>query len=172
LILTDVDLPEDALLPETGARIPSDPRVWSIVTGAVYTGIAAAARDFAVNYARERRPTALSGPIAELQSVQHRIAEIELLLLQSRALLYNTAEAWLAHPEQQEKLAWQLAAAKYTATNNAIKVTDLALRVVGSAGLSRALPLERYFRDVRAGLGNPPMDDVALTTIGRAALGL
>lgn len=172
LCLTDVDLPADALLPEAGARIPSDPRVWSLVTGAVYIGIAVAARDFAVTYARERRPNALAGPIAELQTVQHRIAEIELLLLQARTLLYSTAEAWLAHPEQQEKLAWQLAAAKYTATNNAIKVTDLALRVVGSAGLSRALPLERYFRDVRAGLGNPPMDDVALTTIGRAALGL
>lgn len=172
LVLTDVDLPADALLPETGARIPSDPRIWGIVTGAVYTGIAFAARDFAVNYARERRPNSLPGPIAELQTIQHRVAEIELLLLQARSVLYNTAEAWLAHPEQQDKIAWQLAAAKYLATNNAIKVTDLALRVVGSAGLARALPLERYFRDVRAGLGNPPMDDVALTTIGRAALGV
>lgn len=172
LVLTDVELPDDALLPEAGARIPSDPRIWGIVTGAVYTGIAFAARDFAVNYARERRPNSLPGPIAELQTIQHRVAEIELLLLQARAVLYNAAEAWLAHPDQQEKLAWQLAAAKYLATNHAIKVTDLALRVVGSAGLARALPLERYFRDVRAGLGNPPMDDVALTTIGRAALGV
>lgn len=172
LVLTDVHLPDEALLPEAGARIPSDPRVWGIVTGAVYTGIAFAARDFAVNYARERRPNSLPGPIAELQTVQHRVAEIELLLLQARAVLYNAAEAWLAHPDQQDKIAWQLAAAKYLATNNAIKVTDLALRVVGSVGLTRALPLERYFRDVRAGLGNPPMDDVALTTIGRAALGV
>jgi len=172
LVLADVELPEEALLPEAGARIPSDPRIWGIVTGAVYTGIAAAARDFAVTYAKERRPSALPGPIAELQTVQHRIAEIELLLLQSRMILYSVAEAWLAQPEQHAQLVWQLAAAKYTATNNAIKVTDLALRVVGSAGLARSLPLERYFRDVRAGLGNPPMDDVALTAIGRAALGL
>lgn len=172
LVLTDVELPDEALLPEAGARIPSDPRIWGIVTGAVYTGIAFAARDFAVNYARERRPNSLPGPIAELQTIQHRVAEMELLLLQARAVLYNAAEAWLAHPDQQDKLAWQLAAAKYLATNHAIKVTDLALRVVGSAGLARALPLERYFRDVRAGLGNPPMDDVALTTIGRAALGV
>ena len=172
LVLTDVELPDEALLPEAGARIPSDPRIWGIVTGAVYTGIAFAARDFAVNYARERRPNSLPGPIAELQTVQHRVAEIELLLLQARAVLYNAAEAWLAHPDQQDNLAWQLAAAKYLATNHAIKVTDLALRVVGSAGLARSLPLERYFRDVRAGLGNPPMDDVALTTIGRAALGV
>ncbi|MEI7770641.1 MAG: acyl-CoA dehydrogenase family protein [Chloroflexales bacterium] len=172
VVLEGVELPDEALLPDEGARLAGDPRIWAIVTGAVYTGIAAAARDFTVQFARERRPNGLPGPIAELQTVQHRVAEIELLLLQSRAVLYGAGEAWLAHPEHHDALAWQLAAAKYLATNNAIKVTDLALRVVGLAGLSRALPLERYFRDVRAGLGHPPMDDAALTAIGRAALGL
>ena len=126
----------------------------------------------AVDYARTRRPNGMSGPIAELQTVQHRIAEIELLLLQTRSVLYGTAEAWQEHPEYHDTIAWQLAAVKYLATNNAIRVTDLALRIVGSAGLARRLPLERYFRDVRAGLGHPPMDDAALTLIGKTALGI
>ncbi len=56
-------------------------------------------------------------------------------------------------------------------TNNAIGITDQALRVVGAVGLQRQHPLERYFRDVRAGLGNPPLDDVAVGMIGRAVLG-
>lgn len=172
LILESVELPADAVLTSDGPQIPSDPRIWGIVTGAVYTGVATAARDFAVKYARERKPSGMAGPIAELQTVQHRIAEIEILLLQSRSILYDTAEAWLAHPQQHNTLGWQVAAAKYLATNNAIKVTDLALRVVGSAGLARTSPLERYFRDVRAGLGHPPMDDAALTQIGQAALGV
>lgn len=173
IVLENVDVPHDALLPGDGERSAAvDPRGWSVVTAAVYTGIAAAARDFAVEYARTRRPNGMAGPIAELQTIQHRIAEIELLLLQSRSVLYGTAEAWQAHPECHDAIAWQLAAVKYLATNNAIKVTDLALRTVGSAGLARALPLERYFRDARAGLGHPPMDDAALTQIGKAALGL
>jgi alkylation response protein AidB-like acyl-CoA dehydrogenase len=173
LVLEDVDVPLAALLPDTGDRSAAvDPRGWAVVTAAVYTGIASAARDYAVAYARSRRPNGMPGPIAELQTVQHRIAEIELLLLQSRSVLYGTAEAWEAHPDRHDSIAWQLAAVKYLATNNAIRVTDLALRVVGSAGLARGLPLERYFRDVRAGLGHPPMDDAALTQIGRAALGL
>jgi len=173
IVLEHVDLPFEALLPDDGERSAAvDPRGWSIVTAAVYTGIATAARDFAVEYARTRRPNGMAGPIAELQTIQHRIAEIELLLLQSRSVLYGTAEAWQAYPECGDALAWQLAAVKYLATNNAIKVTDLALRVVGAAGLARALPLERYVRDVRAGLGHPPMDDAALTQIGKAALGL
>jgi alkylation response protein AidB-like acyl-CoA dehydrogenase len=173
IVLEDVFLPPEALLPEDGSRgAPADPRGWAVVTAAVYTGIATAARDYAVAYARHRRPNGMNGPIAELQTVQHRVAEIELLLLQSRSVIYGTAEAWEAYPEQRDAIAWQLAASKYLATNNAIRITDLALRVVGSAGLARSQPLERYFRDVRAGLGHPPMDDAALTQIGKTALGI
>ena len=141
--------------------------------GAVYTGIAVAARDFAVDFARGRRPSGQAGAsIAQYQAIQHRVAEMDILLLQSRSILYGTAEAWVERPDCRDAIAWQVLASKYLATNNAIRITDLALRVVGSAGLFRGLPLERYFRDVRAGLGNPPMDDIALTQIGKAALGL
>ncbi len=173
IVLEDVLVPEDARLP--GEEVPGvgDPRIWTVVSGAVYTGIAVAARDFAIEFARGRRPSGQQGAsIAEYQAVQHRVAEMEMLILQSRSLVYGTAEAWVERPELRESLAWQVNAAKYVATNNAIRVTDLALRVVGSAGLTRGLPLERYFRDVRAGLGNPPMDDIALNLIGKAALGL
>jgi len=144
-----------------------------VVSGAVYMGVAVAARDFAVDFARGRRPGGLQeASIAEYQKVQHHVAEMDMLLLQARAIVYGTAEAWVERPELRNQLAWQINAAKYIATNNAIRITDLALRVVGSAGLSRTLPLERYFRDARAGLGNPPMDDIALTLMGKSALGL
>jgi alkylation response protein AidB-like acyl-CoA dehydrogenase len=139
---------------------------------AVYLGIAQAARDFAVNYAQTRVPTGLGKPIAELPNVQARVAEMELLLLQARTLLYATARDWQNQPAEREAMGWRFAAAKYTVTNHAITITDQALRVVGSVGLQRKHPLERYFRDVRAGLGNPPMDDVALSMIGKHALGL
>ena len=63
-------------------------------------------------------------------------------------------------------------AAKYTVTNTALRVTDLALRVAGSAGLFSGSPLQRYFRDARTALGHPPMEDAVLTLIGKTALGL
>ena len=147
---------------------------WNLLTSAVYLGVAQAARDYAVRFAQERVPSGLGAPIATLQTVQHRIAQIDILLLQARSVLYGTIEAWAAAstPEDRQRIGWQFSAAKYTVTNHAIQITDQALRVVGSAGLKRSEPLERYFRDVRAGLGNPPMDDVALTTIGKQALGI
>src|SRR3712207_8868154 len=46
----------------------------------------------------------MTGPIAELQTVQHRIAEIELLLLQARTLFYDTAERWERCPEERDAL--------------------------------------------------------------------
>lgn len=172
VLFDDVFVPDKYRLPQSPRLPASQVNGWTLLGSAVYLGVAQAARDFAVQFAKDRVPAGLGKPIAELQTVQHRIAQIDLLLLQSRSVLYGTAELWDKHPQHREHIGWQFAAAKYTVTNNAIEITDLALRVVGSVGLQRKHPLERYFRDVRAGLGNPPMDDVALTLIGKHALGL
>ena len=172
VVFANVFVPDEYHLPQQRALPGAQGSDWSLLGSAVYLGIAQAARDFAVEFAKTRVPSGLGTPIADLQTVQHRIAQIEILLAQARSLLYMTAETWAGQPDQRDSMGWQMAAAKYTVTNHAIAVTDQALRVVGSVGLQRSLPLERYFRDVRAGLGNPPMDDVALTLIGKSALGL
>jgi alkylation response protein AidB-like acyl-CoA dehydrogenase len=173
LVLEDVEVPLDSLVPDAGSSLPGDGRDWGTFAGsAVFLGLARAARDCAIAYAKERRPNGLAGPIAELPTVQHRIAEIELLLLQARTLFYDTAERWQRFPDEREALGWRLAAVKYTVSNHSIRIGDLALRVTGSAGLARALPLERIFRDLRVSVGQPPIDDAALTIVGRAALGL
>jgi alkylation response protein AidB-like acyl-CoA dehydrogenase len=173
IIFENVDVPLDALLPGEVSGLPSGGLGWwTFPSAAVYLGIAGAARDYAVDYAKHRKPNGMTSSIAELPNIQRLIAEIELLLMQARSVLYETAEAWNRDPDGRDDLAVQLAAIKYLSTNYAIQITDLALRVVGSVGLSRSNPLERYFRDARTGLGHPPMDDAALATIGKSALGL
>lgn len=173
VIFTNVEVPLDALVRVDGSSVPGDGNGWSAFGGgAVFLGIAQAARDEAVRFAQTRRPNGMAGPIAELQTIQHRIAAMELDLLQARTLLYATAEWWIARPEERGERAWRLAAAKNTVTNAAIRVTDEALRVAGSAGLAATSPLQRYFRDARTSIGQPPIEDIALTLIGKAALGL
>lgn len=173
VIFDQVVVPDSQRLPQAPGLPAGDLGPWNLIGSAVYLGIATAARDFAVDFAKNRRPTAQGGKsIAELQTVQHRVAQMDLLLLEANSVLYGTAELAERCPEDRKTFGWRFAASKYVATNNAIAVTDLALRVVGSVGLFRSHPLERYFRDVRAGTGNPPMDDVALTIIGKAALGV
>ena len=172
VVFERVVVPDPARLPAPSGPPASQVTGWNLLTSAVYLGIAQAARDFTVQFAKDRVPSGLGKPIAELPNVQQKVAQIEVLVLQARTVLYNTIEIWERSPEQRGDLGWQFAAAKHIVTNHAIEVTDLALRVVGSVGLQRRHPLERYFRDVRAGLGNPPMDDVALTLIGKHALGV
>ena len=155
--------------PRTTGKAPAN--AWFICTvGAVYLGVAQAALDFAADYAAKRVPTALGKPIAELESIQRRLGQAELLLLQARALLYNTARDWDQFEARRDELTPAVIATKFTVTNNAIEAVDHAVRVVGGASMSRSLPLERYLRDVRPGLFHPLNDDQALIIFGRNAL--
>jgi alkylation response protein AidB-like acyl-CoA dehydrogenase len=150
---------------------PSEGAGWGALIPAVYLGLATAAREEAVRFAVRRKPGPLGGQaIGEVPAVQRLLGEIEVALAESRALLFGTTEAWLEAPQRRAELQPLLGAAKYVVTNRAVEVTDLAMRVVGGAGLSRSHPVQRYYRDVRAGLHHPPMDDVALATLARAAL--
>jgi alkylation response protein AidB-like acyl-CoA dehydrogenase len=154
--------------PRTTGKAPAN--AWFICTvGAVYLGVAQAALDFAADFALTRVPTALGKPIAELESIQRRLGQAELLLLQARALLYNTARDW-DQLGARDELAPAVIATKFTVTNNAIEAVDHAVRVVGGAAMARSLPLERYLRDVRPGLFHPLNDDQALTIFGQNAL--
>ena len=104
-----------------------------------------------------------------------RLAHSKLLLgahRLERIWGFDLARRWDERPEERDELGWQLAAAKLIVTNAVLRSTDLALRVSGSAGLSHRSPLQRHFRDARTSLGHPPMEDVVLTVVGRAALGL
>ncbi|WP_424769224.1 acyl-CoA dehydrogenase family protein [Paenibacillus sp. sgz302251] len=143
---------------------------WLLHIPACYIGIAMAARDFALHFAQTYRPNQLQGPIAELPSVQQTIGQMEAELRTARCLLYAAADRWDQEVENRPLLKPELGLAKYMATNNAIKVVDLAMRIVGGTSLSKSLPLERYYRDVRAGLHNPPMDNTVLHTLAADAL--
>lgn len=142
---------------------------WSLAVAAVYLGIGQAACDAACNYANTRCPPSLGYPIAELAQIQQWIGQMQIALDAARAVLHGAAQAW-STPELRPQLSASIAAAKYLATNAACAATETALRVAGGFSMTRALPLERYFRDARAGLFNPPQDDLALTAVGRAAL--
>jgi len=58
---------------------------------------------------------------------------------------------------------------KHVVTNSAVEIVDIAMRLVGGQSLHRSFPLERLYRDVRAGLHNPPADDLTYMMIGNRA---
>jgi alkylation response protein AidB-like acyl-CoA dehydrogenase len=141
---------------------------WALPLAAVYLGVGQAAVDAACHYANNRVPAALNAPIAGQPHIQQWIGQMEVDLRGARAVLHAAARAAVAGTSGD--LGADIAAAKYLCTNAACSATDTALRVAGGFSLTRNLPLERYFRDARGGLFQPPQDDLALGLIGRAAL--
>jgi alkylation response protein AidB-like acyl-CoA dehydrogenase len=115
-------------------------------------------------------PTALGKPIATLPKIQRQIGEIDMALQATRALLLNVAAEWRGDDEQRRRYLPRIAAAKMMVTQTANEVTDKALQIAGGSSITKALPLERHFRDVRAGAMQPPSCDTALELIGRAAI--
>lgn len=169
VVLRNVSVPRDHLI-ETGDA-KSQPNVWfPMMLSAVYLGTALAARDTVIRYALDRVPTALGQPIATLPKIQRQIGEIEVGLLAAQALLRQTAEMWTGHNSDRAAFQPRIAAVKTAVLSAAAAATEKALEVAGGVALTRALPLERYFRDVRAGQMQPPSGDTAYEIVGRAAL--
>ncbi|MFD1359482.1 acyl-CoA dehydrogenase family protein [Fictibacillus halophilus] len=169
LVLEDVLVDEEDLLFVEDGRSATT-RGWYLQVPAVYIGIATAAKDYAIKFASEYSPSTLPGPIKDVPEVRRKIGKIELELFNARQVLYAVARKWVEQPEQRINMASELAAVKHIATNSANKVVDLAMRIVGARSLSASNPLQRHFRDVRAGLHNPPTDDAIVYTLADAAL--
>lgn len=177
VVLEDVFVPDAGVVRLGGMRKGADPgasdhRAWgSLAVSATYLGVAEAARNAAVGYATDRVPSGLGQPIGSLPTVQARIGEMDIALLSARTLLWAVADEWDVSRGVRPGFPGRVATAKMVATNAAIDIVDRAMRVAGGASLTKELPLERYYRDVRAGLHNPPMDDVTLSLVGKGALG-
>jgi alkylation response protein AidB-like acyl-CoA dehydrogenase len=95
LILENVHVGPEAHL---NARMSQDPAAqgrlaaWGFPTTAVYLGIAQAARDEAISFARRRRPNSLNQPISTIPHIQDKVAKMDLALIQSKAVFFGVAE--------------------------------------------------------------------------------
>ncbi|MCZ8541302.1 MULTISPECIES: acyl-CoA dehydrogenase family protein [Psychrobacillus] len=156
-----VELPEFA----SGGKING----WLLHIPATYLGIAQAARDYAVQFANTHSPNSLNGSIAQLPNVQQLIGEIDLELTKARLVIYGVATSY-DNEATKELLSNEVSVAKHIVTNSAITIVDKAMRLVGAKSLQRTNPLQRYYRDVRAGLHNPPMDDMTIKKLALSAL--
>lgn len=169
LVLDNVRLNEDALLEKfvPGKKAPNG---GLLHVPACYLGIASAAKRYAVDFAKRYSPNSIKGTIIELEEVQRKIGHMELLYMQSKHFLYSVAKLWdVSGKEERKELDPELGAAKSSVVNASLKIVDIAMRVVGAGSLSMKCPLQRYYRDVRAGLHNPPMDEMVLKTLAAKA---
>jgi alkylation response protein AidB-like acyl-CoA dehydrogenase len=177
LVLRDVVVPADASLVRRLATEP-DPRgaapgAWfGIAIAATYLGVGEGARANVARWAVDRRPGDGKTSVADVPSVQLRLGRLDVELRAARIVVLDVARRWDEAIAQGDAAGLADAAgdvplAKLVATRAAVSATDEALRIAGGPGFL-AGGLERAFRDARAGLINPPLEDVALTGFGRA----
>jgi alkylation response protein AidB-like acyl-CoA dehydrogenase len=162
---------DDVRIPE--AWMLTDPTLYDFVLvrtlalahasmAAIFTGVARAAYEDALDHARTR----VQGgkPICEHQLVQQRLFDMFTRVEACRAL----SRAALAH--QHETLPPRLErtiAAKVFCTENAVEVASAAVRLLGGAGVSRAHPVETRFRDARTALAAEGSNDVLALVAAR-----
>jgi alkylation response protein AidB-like acyl-CoA dehydrogenase len=111
--------------------------------GAQALGIAQAAMEAALRYARER--SAFGQPIAGFQAVQFMLADMSAAIEGARLLLRRAAFL----KDQGRPIVREAAEAKLVASEMAQRVVTDALQIHGAAGYSTEFPLERLYRDAR-----------------------
>jgi alkylation response protein AidB-like acyl-CoA dehydrogenase len=174
VIFNDVVIPLDH---EIELRQPAEWRkqdplqgmVHAVFVGAIYDGIARAARDWIVDFLKTRAPASLGAPLATLPRAQEILGSIEARLQVNARLIDSVARDF---DDGIIPTARESNVVKMTVTNNAIAAVEDALSLSSNHGLSRANPLERHYRDVLCGRVHTPQDDATRIAAGRAALGL
>ncbi|WP_313801204.1 acyl-CoA dehydrogenase family protein [Cytobacillus sp.] len=170
LILNNVKVKEENLVEyfEPGKKGASG---WLLHIPACYLGIAQAAANHAIEFAKSYSPNSIKGTISDFPNVQQKIGEMELELIRARHFLYSVAKQWdLSAKDERNQMNPELGAVKLSVTNSAITIVDLAMRIVGASSLSKKNLLQQYYRDVRAGLHNPPMDDMTILLLAKNAI--
>jgi isovaleryl-CoA dehydrogenase len=135
---------------------------------AVNVGVAQAALSVAIAHVADRRyPDGTA--LADLPTIQHALADMDLEIRSARALLGRAAR--LADDGDESALVVVMEA-KVCATDTGPRVTQQALEVCGGQGYTPSLPIERHLRDSRAGAVMAPTNAVLRTWIGKALAGL
>ncbi len=158
LFFDDVRLPADYMV------IP--PEMYGLATemiltnanggmGSIFVGVAQAALDLAIDYAKERVQGGV--PIFEHQAVKGRLFEMFRKVQAARALSRQVTRYNSVTMPPKLQLA---VASKVTSTNTAFEVASSALQIYGGNGLSREYPIEKLLRDARASMIEDGCNDV------------
>ncbi len=136
-----------------------------IVIGVMALGIAQAALEAAVSYAKQRK--AFGKPIGKMQTIQGYIADMATQMEAARHLVYNAARKL----DKGERVTKESAMAKLYASEVANFVTDLAIQIHGGYGYTVDYPVERYYRDMKLCEIGEGTSEVQRIVIARAVLG-
>ena len=146
LILQDVVIPESNRVGREGEGFRIAMNTLDSArpfVGAVSVGLAQAALDCAVKYAKERKQ--FGQPIASFQMIQSMIADMAMKVETARLMVLKAC--WMR--DQGLEFSKEAAMAKCYAADVAMQVTTDAVQVMGGYGYSREYPVEKMMRDAK-----------------------
>ena len=146
VFLDDVELGEDRRLGDEGQGFVGLMETFDrsrVNLAASATGLARAALEFAVQYAKER--TQFGKPIAEHQAVAFRLADMALRVDASRLLTWRAARML----DEGQRATREAAMAKLHASETAMWSTWAAVQTLGGWGYSREYPVQKWMRDAK-----------------------
>jgi butyryl-CoA dehydrogenase len=167
--LSDVEVPDDAILGEIGngfkvAMSSLDSGRYSVAAGCV--GICQGCLDASIRYSKARRQ--FGRPIASFQLVQEMIADMALETDAARMLVWRAG--FLKDTGQPNTT--ETSVAKLYATEGAVKCANAAIQVHGGSGYVDDYPVERYLRDARVTTLYEGTSQIQKLIIGRALTGI
>jgi acyl-CoA dehydrogenase len=146
MFLADVELSEDRRLGDEGGGFSGLMRTFDrsrITLGAAATGLARAALEYAVEYAKTREQ--FGKPIGEHQAVGFRLADMATRVDAARLLVWRAARKL----DTGEEVSKEAAMAKLFASETAMWCTWAAVQTLGGWGYSREYPVEKWMRDAK-----------------------
>jgi alkylation response protein AidB-like acyl-CoA dehydrogenase len=167
----EVDVSDGMLLGEAGKGLDLMLGVvlpwFQLGQGAVSLGIAEAALGAAIAHVTGARLEHLDSSLAQLPTVRARLGRAQTEIDTIAGFLADVARRMGEGDAQAPILS-----AKASANEMALRVTSEAMQAGGGAAISTALPIERWFRDARAGAVMAPTTDVLYELTGRALVGM
>jgi len=164
IVLEDVEVPDEHCLGGATGGVEKVGGVLAearIMTAAISVGLARAAYDAALAYARDRR--AFGKPIVEHQAIGFKLAGMLAELHAATLVTYQAA----ARLDAGSPVGREAAMAKLLASEMAVRLTDEAARIFASYGLAMEYPAQRYLRDARFLLPGGGTSEILRLVIGR-----
>ncbi|MEV5553151.1 acyl-CoA dehydrogenase family protein [Nonomuraea wenchangensis] len=166
VVLDEVRVPVSALLGGVEGRgmqqVLGGLEIGRVNIAARAVGVAQAAYDAALSYARQR--TAFGQPIADFQAVQLKLADLATEIQAARLLTYWAA----SRADDGRRVDMEAGMAKYFASEVALKASLESMRIHGGYGYSQEFVVERLYRDAPLMAIGEGTNDVQRLVIARA----
>jgi len=137
-----------------------------ISIGAFSLGIAQAAMEAAIKFAKDRRQ--FDRPITEFQATQIKIADMATEIHAARLLIHDAAR----RKDAGEDFGRYASMAKLFASEVGTRAADHAIQIHGGYGYCKEYHVERYYRDVKLGEIGEGTSEIQRVIIARAVLGM